>query len=71
MTVEHIAARIRRLEVLLLGLSKEQLLFRQGDDPLLYLERQDYLQALQGAIAGLESAHVVLATARQRLERRG
>ena len=69
MTVQHLAARIRRLERLFIGLSKEQALIRQGDDPLLYLERQDYLQALQGAIAGLESARVVPARARQRLQR--
>jgi hypothetical protein len=27
-----------------------------GDDPLLYLERQDYLRALRAAVSGLESA---------------
>jgi hypothetical protein len=70
MTVQHIAARIKRLEKLGLAFAREQLFMRQGDDPLLYLERQDYLQALQGATAGLETARVVLARARQRLTRR-
>jgi hypothetical protein len=68
MTVQHIAARIRRLEVLFIGLSREQALIRRGDDPPLYQERLDYLQALQGAIAGLETARVALARARQRLQ---
>jgi hypothetical protein len=70
MTGRHIAARIQRLERLGLAFACEQRLMRQGDDPLLYLERQEYLLALQGAIAGLETARVVLARARQRLERR-
>jgi hypothetical protein len=70
MTVQHLAARIKRLEKLGLAFAREQLIMRRRDDPLLYLERQDYLQALQGAIAGLENARVVLAKARQRLGRR-
>jgi hypothetical protein len=69
MTVQRITVRIRRLEVLGLAFAREQVLIRQGDDPLLYLERQDYLQALQGAVSGLETARVVLAKARQRLAR--
>jgi hypothetical protein len=69
MTVRHVAARIRRLELLTVGLNREQSIIGVGDDPLLYLERQDYLRALRAAIAGLESARVVLAKARQRLAR--
>jgi hypothetical protein len=69
MTLHHIAARVQRLERLGLAFAREQLLMRQGDDPLLYLQRLDYLQALQGAVSGLESARVVLARARQRLQR--
>jgi hypothetical protein len=38
---------------------------------LLYLERKAYLAAVRGAVSGLESARVVLAKARQRLERPG
>jgi hypothetical protein len=69
MTVEHLASRIRRLESLGLAFAKEQLIIGKGEDPLLYLERQAYLAALRAAASGLESARVVLARARQRLER--
>jgi hypothetical protein len=70
MTVRHVAARIRRLEQLTIGLNREMGIIRAGDDPLLYLERQAYLQGLRAAVAGLESARVVLAKARQRLTAR-
>jgi hypothetical protein len=69
MTVRHIAARIKRLERLGLAFAREQFIMAQGDDPLLYLERQDYLAALRAAVSGLETARVVLAKARQRLTR--
>jgi hypothetical protein len=35
---------------------------------LLYLERRAYLAAVQAAVSGLESARVVLAKVRQRIE---
>jgi hypothetical protein len=69
MTLEHLASRIRRLESLYLGLSKEAQLFKDCDCPLLSLERQAYLGALAAACSGLETARVALARARQRLER--
>jgi hypothetical protein len=62
-------ARIARLEALTCGLRRESLLIRQGNDPLLYLERQAYLAALDVAVRGLESARVVLAKARLRMAR--
>jgi hypothetical protein len=55
--------RVRRLEVLSRGLAKEVGLWKAGDDPLLYLERRAYLNAIQDALAGLEGARVVLAKA--------
>jgi hypothetical protein len=70
MTLQHIAGRIRRLESLFLGLSKEQAVIAKGDNPLLYLERQAYLAALRATASVLETARVVLARARQSLERR-
>jgi hypothetical protein len=70
MTLSRLAGRIERLTTLYLGLNKEHALFAQGDDPLLYLERHEYLAALRHAASGLESARVVLAKARQRLEKR-
>src|SRR5262249_35790352 len=69
-TLAHIAARIKRLEKLGMAFAKEQFMIAQGDDPLLYLERQEYLRALRDAVAGVETARVVLAKARQRLTRR-
>jgi hypothetical protein len=50
---------------------REHAALAEGDDPLLYQERRAYLAAVQAAVSGLESARVVLAKARQRLERPG
>jgi hypothetical protein len=44
-------------------------LWKACNDPLLYLERRAYLGAIRDALAGVEEARVVLAKARQRLER--
>ncbi len=64
----NLAERVRRLEGLARGLAREVALWREGNDPLLYLERRAYLDAIQDALAGVESARVILARARQRLE---
>jgi hypothetical protein len=40
-----------------------------GNDPLLYLKRRADLVALEDTCSGLERARVVLAKARQRIER--
>jgi hypothetical protein len=69
MTLEHIAARIKR-RTTRHGLYEGTAHHRQRDDPLLYVERQQYLAALRAVVAGAETARVVLARARQRLERR-
>lgn len=63
-----LAARVRRLDELARGLAKEVTLWKACNDPLLYLERKIYLNAIQDALAGVESARVALAKARQRLE---
>ncbi len=68
LTLTDVIARIQRLDELTRGLAKEVLLWRAADDPLLYLERRAYLKAVQDALAGVESARVVLARARQRIE---
>ena len=67
--MEYPTARVRRLDELARGLAKEVTLWREGNDPLLYLERKAYLGAIQDALAGVEAARVVLAKARQRLEK--
>jgi hypothetical protein len=68
MTLADLAARVRRLDELMRGLAKELALWKEGNDPLLYLERQAYLKAIQEALTGIETARVVLAKAQQRTE---
>ncbi len=70
-TAEALQARQRRLEKLTLGLAREVLIWREGDDPLLFTERRDYLKAIQDALAGLDEARVVLARVGQRLAGQG
>jgi hypothetical protein len=69
MTLADLAARVRRLDELMRGLAKELALWKEGNDPLLYLERQAYLKAIQEALTAVETARVVLAKARQRTAR--
>jgi hypothetical protein len=59
---------VERLDDLARGLAKEVVLWKAANDPLLYVERKEYLGAIQDALAGVEAARVVLAKARQRLE---
>jgi hypothetical protein len=68
MTLTDLRRRVERLEALSRGLAKEVVLWKQADDPLLYVERKGYLGAIQDTLAGVEAARVVLAKARQRLE---
>jgi hypothetical protein len=68
MTLTDLRRRVERLEDLARGLAKEVVLWKKADDPLLYVERKGYLNAIQDALAGVEAARVVLARARQRLE---
>ncbi|HYT87839.1 MAG TPA: hypothetical protein VEL76_03895 [Gemmataceae bacterium] len=68
MTLTNLKARIARLDELARGLSREVVLWKSGNDPLLYVERKTYLNAIQDALAGVEAARVILAKARQRLE---
>ena len=66
--LQHLRARITRLEKLSRGLALEAALLKDGTAPLLYRERRVYLQALEEARAGLELARVTLAGACRRLE---
>ncbi|HVS34093.1 MAG TPA: hypothetical protein VMS17_00845 [Gemmataceae bacterium] len=66
-TVADLSARVKRLEELTRGLAKEVLRWKECNDPLLYMERKAYLDAIQNALAGLDEARVVLARARNRL----
>jgi hypothetical protein len=69
--LNDLEARVRLLDQLSRGLAKEVLLWKEGNDPLLYRERQDYLVAIRAALSGVECARVTLAKARQRLENEG
>jgi hypothetical protein len=64
-TWEQIEGRIHRLNALTMGLGREVVAIEEHDDPLLYVERREYLQAILQALSGVESARVVLAKARQ------
>jgi hypothetical protein len=66
MSPEQVGRRIERLEQLSRALAKEIVVIGEADDPLLYVERRDYLKGLRDGLAGIESARVVLARARQR-----
>jgi hypothetical protein len=70
MTATDLAARIRRLCELERGLAKEVALWKEDrDHPLLFLERKAYLGAIQDALAGVESARVVLSKVLQRVQK--
>ena len=58
-----------RLDELARSLGKKIVTIKDADDPLLYLERQRYLDALHKAVEDLDEARVVLAGAAGRLER--
>jgi hypothetical protein len=68
MTLADVRARIRRLRELARGLAREVMVWKEGNDPLLFPERQAYLRAIQDSLAGIESARVVLTRAVQRIE---
>lgn len=65
--LEGLAERVRRLKALTEGLARELLLWKDRDDPLLYLERRSYLGAMEEALAKLEQSRLVLVGALQRL----
>jgi hypothetical protein len=65
MTLADLQARVRRLDQLARGLAKEISLWKDCNDPLLYLERKAYLSGIQDALAGVETARVALAKAMQ------
>lgn len=65
--VKDIEARVRRLDELAKGLAREVVLWRGGNDPLLYLERRAYVNALQDALEASEKARIVLSQALDRI----
>ena len=69
MSAADIVARVRRLDQLSRGLAKEIQLVEKADDPMLYVERMEYLAAIRQARASVENALMVLAKAKQRIIR--
>ena len=67
--VADMVARFRRLDQLTRGLSKEIQLVERADDPMLHVERQEYLTSMRKVRAGMEDALVMLAKAKQRIVR--
>jgi hypothetical protein len=70
MTAADLSARVRRLEQLGIGIAREIQVLDKSDI-FLYVERREYHTALHRLYAGLESARVALAKARQRLDGKG
>jgi hypothetical protein len=68
LTIKDIRTRVDRLDKRSRGLSRERVLWEEAEDPLLYMERRAYLQAVREAISGVEAARVVLVRACQRIE---
>jgi hypothetical protein len=67
-TTMGIEARHERLAELARGLAKELVIIKEGNDPLLYLERREYVSAMGDALAGVETARVALAKALHRIQ---
>lgn len=67
-TENGVSTRIQRLDELARGLAKEVVVWREGNDPLLYLERKAYINAIQDTLAAVEAARVALAKALQRMQ---
>jgi uncharacterized protein with PIN domain len=67
MNREDLRTRMRRLEELTAGLAKEASLWRECDAPILFVDRQEYLEAIEEAVSALQ-ARVTLARVCQELE---
>jgi hypothetical protein len=62
-----VKARLRRLQDLSTGLSREIQVWQAGNDPMLFRERRAYLRGLREGQAGLEAARVAMAGVLQRM----
>jgi hypothetical protein len=71
MNRDGLRARIRRLEKLIAGLGMEETLWRTCSLPALALERQEYMDAIYGAIQSLETARMALVKITHWLEKEG
>jgi hypothetical protein len=69
MNPEDLHARMHRLAKLVAGLGQEEALWRKCSAPVLAVERQEYMDAIYGALRSLETARIVLVKITQRLEK--
>jgi hypothetical protein len=66
--MRDLKGRIARLDRLARGMAKEVGLHRSDDTVLLTRERRQYLKAIQDALAGADTARVVIGGAVKRME---
>jgi len=69
MNLEDLRARMRRLEKLVAGLGQEESLWRKCNAPVLAVERQEYMDAIYGALRSLETARMALVKITHRWEK--
>ena len=58
MNLIDLESRVQRLDQLSRGLAKEESLWKECNDPLLYRERQNYLAAIRTVLSGGKGARV-------------
>jgi hypothetical protein len=63
MNLTDLRVRIRRLEQLVAGLTKELVLWKDCNAPILYVDRLEYTEGVDRAIHGPEKARVAMAKA--------
>jgi hypothetical protein len=68
MQLTDIRRRVKRLERLVEGLSKEIALWRGEEGLLLFGERQRYLKEVHNALFGADAARIILERVVQRME---
>jgi hypothetical protein len=69
MNLEDIRARIHRLEKLIMGLGQKESHWRTYSAPVLADERDEYRDAIYGALRSLELARMALVKLTYRLEK--
>ncbi len=68
MNLTDLRSRIRRLEVLVAGLSKELSLWKDCNASVLYVDRLEYLKGIDQAIHDLETARLAMVKVCRRIE---
>jgi hypothetical protein len=71
MSAVEIAARVRRLDALTRSLALELHNVGKADDPMLYVERREYLAAMRRVQSGIEEARIVRAKGMQGIDASG